>query len=239
MNGRSLKRTTSGAIATFLLLCISARASGPAISYGKDGCGKLEGGISLPCDESNFEVYSGLACTLGRNYLHPLVTKTVVDAYAILRDRVPGRKWQYGDTGWGKGGRIRPHRTHQNGLSADFFMPVNGKSGQPSVLPVYPWNKFGYGIDFTKTGTYKELQIDWKAVVNHWLALKEAGEKYGVAIGRIIIDPPFQPILLKADERAAQFRSVLMEKSAWIRHDEHYHIDFLNPDTARKDLKCD
>ena len=78
----------------------------------------LEGGESVPCSGDNFEAFATTACVMGRNYLHPLVVETVVDAYGILSEREPDRVWQYGDLGWESGGSFKPHKTHQNGLSA-------------------------------------------------------------------------------------------------------------------------
>jgi murein endopeptidase len=73
---------------------------------------------------------------------------------------------------WPSGGRIRPHRTHQNGLSVDFFVPVRNAQGKSVPLPISITNRLSYNIEFDISGKY--------------------------------VKP-------------------------WVRHDEHYHVDFAVP----------
>ena len=42
-----------------------------------------------------------------------------------------------------EGGWLRPHKSHQNGLSADFFVPVVDAGGRPSKLPISAVKKLG------------------------------------------------------------------------------------------------
>lgn len=191
---------------TRALLLVAALASGAAaeeaLSYGEGGCGRLSGAVALPCSGPNFEAFTRVACLTGRNYLHPLVASTIIDAYASLGE---GRRWRYGDLGFKEGGRFKPHRTHQNGASADFFVP---------------------------------LTDDWKATGAHLSALREAGRKHGVGIKRVIIAPEYIAPLLAAAPSIRDLEPVFMKTSAWVRHDEHYHVDFSLPAAATRPLRC-
>lgn len=210
----------------------------PSIAYGGGGCGKLEEGEALPCSGDNYEAFASTACALGRNYLHPLVTKTVVEAFGVMAKELPKRQWQYGDLGWEEGGSFRPHKTHQNGLAADFFVPVNAEDGSSALVPISVFNKFGYDVEFDQRGHYEDLSIDWRALTSHLIALETVGAKHGVTIKRVILTPEFQKLLLKADPRATRFQGRFSRRRSWVRHDEHYHVDFELPKRFRRPLKC-
>ena len=62
--------------------------------------------------------------------------------------------------GWPKGGAFWPHRSHENGLSVDVFVPVRDAAGQAREVPTWPWNRFGYGLDFAeKYRNIPEVQV--------------------------------------------------------------------------------
>lgn len=226
-----------------LLLLMLPLSSGPetpgeALSFGGGGCGKLQGGVSLPCSGINYQAYADTACALGRNYLHPLVQQTVLGAFVALESSGSKRVWQYGEMGKAEGGSLWPHKTHQNGLAADFFMPVTNKSGEPVQVSISAFNKFGYGLEFDQKGNLDDLHIDWRAVGQHLLALESAGKPLGVQIERIIITPDFHEALFRQNPGLGRLAALFMRKEAWVRHDEHYHVDFRIPDRLRRPLKC-
>ena len=223
-----------------LLFIVLVAAPNPkeALSYGKGACGKLEGGTALPCQGENYEMFAKTACALGRNFLHPLVIQTIEEAYTLLQKTDPDRVWQVGDLGWKEGGSFKPHKTHQNGLSADFFVPVQNTKGAPSKVPISVFNKFGYDVEFDANGSYKDLDIDWPALARHLVALDNAGTKRGVAVELVILDPKLRKIFLQHAPRARLFASRFSKKRAWVRHDEHYHVNFSIPKRLRRKLVC-
>lgn len=230
---------TTPLLVMLLLQSGSARATEPdQISFGGGSCGKLKGGTSLPCSGENFHAFADTACALGRNYLHPLVQKTVVDGFKALATRGSKRQWQYGEMGKEEGGPLWPHKTHQNGLAADFFMPVVNKSGEAAEVPISAFNKFGYDLEFDKHGKLDDLVIDWQAVGEHLIALESTGKAHGVQIERIIITPDFHETLFRVNPNLKRLAPLFMKKEAWVRHDEHYHIDFKIPGRLRRPLKC-
>lgn len=124
---------------------------------------------------------------------------------------------------------MRPHRTHQNGLSVDFMVPVLDARGRSVPLPSSPLNKFGYGLEFDASSKSGELHIDYAALAEHLYALKEAARKHKVGIALVIFDPALKPVLLKT-ARGKELESLpFMKGKPWIRHDEHYHVDFALP----------
>ena len=92
---------------------------------------------------------------------------------------------------------MKPHRTHQNGLSADFMVPVRDLKNNIINLPTHIFNKFGYDIEFDSTGLSKNLQIDFEAMTLHLHYLHQPCLKHKVNIDLVIFDPHLQTHLLK------------------------------------------
>jgi penicillin-insensitive murein DD-endopeptidase len=198
--------------------------------FGTVSNGRVEGSVKLPLAGPNFTAYSKLGATAGRTHVHSKVADIMTAAYAASASADPSVVYVYGETGLPSGGRIRPHRTHQNGLSVDFFVPVRNEAGKSVPLPTGPTNKLGYDIEFNAEAKFAEYSIDFPALAEHLYQLHIAAAARGVGIARVIFDVPFLPKLF-ATPRGAYLKAHLpfMKGRAWVRHDEHYHIDFAVP----------
>jgi penicillin-insensitive murein endopeptidase len=198
--------------------------------YGTTAKGRLEYGWQLPSSGENFSAYSLLGVGAGRNYLHSEVQKIVVETYAELQRKAPSKLFVYGETGWEEGGQFRPHKTHQNGLSVDFFVPVLNSDGESEALPTNTFNKFGYNIEFSQQGQYDDYRIDYDAMALHLLTLKQVADRHGVKVWRVIFDNTLQKQLF-ATQYGTDLQAALTfsKKKPWVRHDEHYHVDFELP----------
>lgn len=214
-----------------LVLAVAFPAMGAdSICYGTTSKGKLEHGCKLPYAGDNFSAYSRLGATLGRTHVHCKVSAVVLAAYDDLRNSSPDKVFVYGETGWASGGSFKPHKTHQNGLSIDFMVPVVDKAGKSVPLPTSAFNKYGYEIDFDAKGNNGELTIDFEALAAHILAIKRAADVRQVKIWRVIFDPKLQPFLHTTKAWPGLEGQVkFSERRSWVRHDEHYHIDFEIP----------
>ncbi len=200
--------------------------------YGTTKEGRLENAVKLPDSGKNFVAYSSLGVFLGRTYVHSLVRDAVLAAFESLEKSHPDTVYMYGETGLRNGGVFKPHKTHQNGLSVDFMVPVLDKQHQSVPLPTSLFNKFGYGIEFDDQGRYEGLSIDFEAMASHIKALHLAALDRGLGIKRVIFDPKLQPYLYKTrDGEYIKQHIIIPQKRSWVRHDEHYHVDF--------DLKCE
>lgn len=203
--------------------------------YGTPSKGSLKNGVALPERGKNFEPFTSLAITLGRTYVHSTVKSVVVSAYQNLSKTFPNKKFMYGETGWEEGGKFAPHRTHKNGTSVDFMVPVLDKQGKSVTLPTSVFNKFGYNIEFDKKWKYEELTIDFEALSAHIYFLNEAADQHQVSIKRVIFDPRLQPILFKTKYgKLLKGKIKFNSKQAWVRHDEHIHVDFTIPCKKKK-----
>ncbi len=229
MNTRQRSNVLWVALALSLAGVNTAHGS-DSICYGTTSQGKLEHGCKLPYDGENFTAYSLLGWTLGRTYVHCKVAEVMLAAYEDLDRRLPDKVFVYGETGWASGGRFKPHKTHQNGLSVDFMVPVVDRSGRPVPFPTSAFNKYGYAVDFDAKGRRSELSIDFEAVAAHILAVKRAADARQIRIRRVIFDPKLQPFLRGTKAWSALEGQVrFSERRSWVRHDDHYHIDFDIP----------
>lgn len=227
MNGKSAQ---SAGLALAALLTSAASFAIESTCFGTVSAGVLENGVKLPLTGKNFSAYSGIGAAAGRTYVHSKVESVIVAAYARLSITEPDKVFVYGETGWAGGGRMRPHRTHQNGLSVDFMVPVTDKAGRSVALPTSAFNKYGYGIDFDTEGQFGELGIDFEAMAEHLYELAAAAKRQNAGIALVIFDPPLMPLLFNT-KRGAWLKANLpfMQGQAWIRHDEHYHVDLSVP----------
>lgn len=209
------------------LLLAGAAHAADSQCFGTVSNGRIEGSVALPASGPNFSPYSHAAIALGRTHVHAQVAEIVAAAYAELARLTPGVHYVYGETGWPSGGRFRPHRTHQNGLSVDFFVPVRDGSGSSAPLPTRVGDRFGYDIEFDGEGRWGGYRIDFDALAEHLYQLHRAAKARGIDLALVIVDKPWLPRLF-ATPRGAYLRQHLnfMKGKPWVRHDEHYHVDF-------------
>src|SRR5205823_13277325 len=90
-----------------------------------------------------------------------------------------------------------------------------------------PLNRFGYDIEFDAAGRYADLAIDFAAVAEHLYQLDLAARTYRIGIALIIFEEGYLPRLF-ATARGPYLKQNLkfMRGKPWVRHDEHYHVDF-------------
>ena len=210
------------------LLCDAASAV--STCFGTTSNGRLENGVKLPSKGNNFISYSSLAELIGRTYVHSSVKEIVVAAYDDLETTNPDKVYKYAESGFKKGGQFKPHKTHRNGLSVDFMTPVINSKGESVHLPTNLFNKLGYNIEFDSHSQYSDLSIDYEALAAHIIALHRQAKKMGYDLWRVIFDPQLQVNLFKTKHADYLKDNInFSKKRSWVRHDEHYHIDFLIP----------
>lgn len=212
-------------ILLFLPSIVSAQES---ICYGTTSSGRLEGGVKLPSEGINFVSYSKTAEIMGRTYVHSIVRNVIVDSYKILETEAQDKVFKYAETGFKNGGKFKPHKTHQNGLSVDFIVPVTDEQGKSVHLPTNFLNKLGYTIEFDEKSRYREYSIDYEAMAAHIVSLHKMAKKYDVDLWRVIFDPKLQ-YNLKRTKYWPYLKTHIQfsQKRSWVRHDEHYHVDFI------------
>ena len=222
-------KTTHIAVAAMLAIGAATASAAGSRCHGSVNRGSIDGSVQLPPEGANFTAYSALAISMGRNHVHSEVSAIILDAYAKLERTAPGSQYVYGESGNEFGGRFRPHRTHQNGLSVDFFVPVRDKDDRPARLPTPATQRFGYDIEFDKNARYGAYSIDFAAMAEHLYQLDQAARARGHGIALVIFDTAYLPRLFATPRGTELKRLNFMKGKPWVRHDEHYHVDFAVP----------
>ena len=229
-----MKLCSRGSVAAvaFLSLLASpdARADNISTCFGTTANGRLENARELPSGGPNFSSYSTIGRMIGRTHVHSSVSAAVLAAYAAIEQTLPDRVFVYGETGKEDGGPFGPHKTHQNGLSVDFMVPVVDENGESVKLPTHVLNKWGYDLEFNDKGELDDLRIDFEAIAEHIYQLHRASKTLGGDLRRVILAPELQRFLRSTKRWDYLERNVEFSQSrSWVRHDEHYHIDFDFP----------
>ncbi len=226
-----MKRGAVQIVLFSLLVLVMGDGRAGSVCYGTTRNGRLEGGVRLPTEGPNFVSYGMLPEQAGRTYVHSEVRDVIVDAYRMLERDQPGKVFKYAETGFREGGPFKPHKTHRNGLSVDFMAPVTDRAGKSAQLPTNPFNRYGYDIEFDATGRYGDYVIDYEALAAHIVALHKAAKRHGIGIWRVIFDPALAPRLYATKYGPYIRKNIeIPRRKSWVRHDEHYHVDF--------DVKC-
>lgn len=193
---------------------------------GTPANGRVQHAVALPTTGVNFGPYTQLGAQLGRTFVHATVRDIVVAAYHGLEQEQPGVEYIYGETGLRLGGPMPPHRTHRNGTSVDFMVPVRLADGRPATLPRSAANRYGYDAEFDSEGRLDGLQIDFVAIAAHLQQLDQHARRHGAGIARVIFDPALTRKLFDTPSGALLAKLPFMKAKPWVRHDEHYHVDF-------------
>ena len=202
----------------------------PSVCYGNIVNGRLENGKRLLYAGPNYHAYHIAGYITGRTFMHSTARDVSRDAYAALAESNPELRFVYAESGWRHGGRIWPHKTHANGTSVDYMVPLRTDGGAVTEIHASVLNQLGYGINFDNEGRGNGVRIDFEAMAKHLLALDEAARKHGIRIARVIFEPPLHKYLFATESgKLLESRMPFMKERAWIRHDQHYHVDFEVP----------
>jgi len=196
-------------------------------SKGNIADGTLLNGKRIPSKGDNFITYSYIGSLIGRNGVHSKVRDVILDSFNQIYQDYPEYKFVIGECSWLSGGQMKPHRTHQNGTSVDFLVPIRDEDNEINYLPTHIFNKFGYALEFDSLGASESMKIDFNAMGLHLYYLHKSCIANNIKIGLVIFDPKLQRLLFET-EWGAKVKPLMRftTKSVWVRHDEHYHINF-------------
>lgn len=204
----------------------------PSESVGVVSKGSLKNGKLLPFSGTNFYYFDEKSYLSGRAFANHKVYNTILRSYKVLEDYYPNRKFRIMECSNESGGKMWPHRTHQNGMSSDFMMPKL-KSNQP----YYGLDSLGikhYWLSFDDNGKYTKddsIIIDFEKIAHHILILNMEGKNQGLKISKVIIKVAYKDELF-----IGKYGQLLKNSGIYIVksltpeinavHDDHYHIDF-------------
>ena len=206
--------------------------SGASQSTGNVGNGKLINGRIVPFKGVNFHYFDTTSYLKNRCFVHEKVLNTILGAYVALETTAPGIQFGLMECSRENGGKIRPHLTHQNGLSVDFMTPLL-KDGKQCTDYDYTGAPH-YFMEFDADGIYKRDQsvsIDFETMALHLLTLIEMAGKNGLALEKVILKLDLKDNLFatpsgkKLKASGVYFAQQLTPIINRL-HDDHFHVDF-------------
>lgn len=203
-----------------------------SFSRGSVSNGSLVNGHVVPFSGENFFYFDSLSYTSGRAFLHSVILKSVLGTYKKMQLLKPGRNFVIMECSNQHGGKISPHRTHQNGLSIDFMSPLIKNN-----LPYHNLDSIGaehYLLDFNSEGkliSEPAISIDFNLMALHILTLQEELKKNGYEIEKVILKINLKDDLFKtANGKKLKSSGIYFAQKLLTMidnlHDDHYHIDF-------------
>lgn len=203
-----------------------------SISSGSVGKGQLKHATLLPFSGSNYQYFDTSSYLMGRGFMHTDVANIILAAMEELDSTCAERKFYIMESSLKQGGKLDPHRTHQNGLSVDFLCPKL-KDNQP----YYELDTIGalhYFLAFNDQGQLNKdtsVCLDFESIAQEILALNNAANQYGYSIEKVIFK-----LELKDELFATKTGKLLQQKNIYFArhldkmvndvHDDHFHIDF-------------
>lgn len=204
----------------------------PSESIGTVSQGSLKNGKLMPFEGNNFHYFDTASYLGSRAFVHENLKQTLLNSYHELETTRPTQHFCLMECSNKDGGKIHPHRTHQNGLSVDFMSPLK-LAGQP----YYGLDTIGaahYLLDFDENGNYTKdtnISIDFETLAQHIWTVEQHARKNGLKISKVIFK-----MELKDELYATEYGQKLKSSSIYITknlsplinslHDDHYHIDF-------------
>ncbi|MBK7130054.1 MAG: penicillin-insensitive murein endopeptidase [Crocinitomicaceae bacterium] len=208
----------------------------PSKSVGTVSEGELVNGRIIPFYGENFQYFSAESYLGGRAFAHEKVINTLLLFYADLKSNYPERFFYIMEMSNKQGGKIYPHRTHQNGLSVDLMLPKI-KNGQPD----YSLDSLGknhYFLSFNDHGEFagdSSLTIDFELLAHQLLLLDFCAKKSGLKIAKVIIKLEYKDELFTTSfgEQLKNTDIYFAQKLTPLindLHDDHVHVDFEEKD---------
>jgi penicillin-insensitive murein endopeptidase len=204
----------------------------PSKSNGTEGKGTLENGKLVPFSLGNFRYFDTLSYLKGRAFLNDKVLKTILDSYKDLQSSEPDKKFMLMECSEKKGGKLFPHRTHQNGMSADFMMPL--KRNNKQYLDLDTTGVSHYWLEFDDQGRFTgdtAVAIDFNLVAKHILILEKNARKNNLKIKKVILKISLKDELFRTTDgkKLSQSNVYFAESLPNLidsLHDDHFHVDF-------------
>lgn len=217
-----------------VLACLASSVLTGALAqstcYGQVNKGRVEHSVSLPREGANFVRMAQGPISAGRVFVHSLVHNILIDAFASLSTEMPGIRWVYGETGLAEGGPMPPHKTHQNGLSVDLFVPVLDRAGNSVQFPNRADNGYGYQVDFDASGQNSSHSIDFAGLGELLYQLQVAAQKRGSGLSLVVFQKELRSRLFET--KRGEWLKANIPFPNWddaVRHDDHVHVDFHVP----------
>lgn len=204
----------------------------PSTSIGSPGNGTLKNAKILPPKGKNFFYFDSASYAQDRAFTHSIVREILLNTYEELDVLYPGRIFGIMEASNKNGGKMDPHRTHQNGMSIDLMYPKLKNN-----VPYRGLDTIGfmhYLLDFDDEGIFHDdasICIDFPTTAHHIYLLSEEAENLNYKIDKVIVYTAYLDKLLNTPygkllkRKGIYFAQKLSPKINSL-HDDHFHVDF-------------
>lgn len=210
----------------------------PSISHGTVGNGSLENGKLIPWEGIGYRYFDTASYLGGRAFLNDKVLASILDGFKALNGFKPieeGEKkplFRVMECSHQKGGKLYPHRTHQNGTSVDLMMPKL-KNGQ-DYNELDDIGSRHYFLNFSDQGILDSdtsVQINFEKVASMIMCMNKGAQLYGYKVSKVIIKIEYKDALFAGPVgQKLKSSGIYIVKSLGPQvnafHDEHIHLDF-------------
>lgn len=201
-------------------------------SIGSVSNGSLVNGTIIPFSGSNYSYFDTTSYLGGRAFTHQTVAKIILNTFAKIEADGVTRKFKVMEFSNEHGGKMYPHRTHQNGFSVDLMMPLKKNN-----KPYYELDNLGamhYLLEFNTQGQYVKdttISIDFEMVAREIMTMDRLAKKNGFRIQKVIFNT-----FLWDELTSTSWGQILINEGPYFTrklekvindiHDDHFHIDF-------------
>lgn len=201
-------------------------------AVGTPGSGSLRHGKLFPYSGVNFVYFDSSSYVNSRAWCHEQLKSTLIKSFEELDTLAPGIRFGVMELSNQHGGPIKPHRTHQNGLSVDLMMPL-----QKNNEPFTELDQLGashYLLDFDQNGRWSNdtaVHIDFDNLALLILTIHKQASKQGLKLKKVIINTHLKDELFRSG-----YGTVLKQSGVYVvqhlepivndLHDDHIHLDF-------------
>lgn len=136
--------------------------------------GSLINAQILPYWGKNFQYFSKESYLAGRCFIHSALEQVLVNSFHDLEQMDSTAFFYLMEASMEKGGKISPHRTHQNGTSIDLMIPL-----LKNKIPYHGLDTIGvshYLLNFDKNGKYTDdpsIQINFDLLALEILSIQK------------------------------------------------------------------
>jgi penicillin-insensitive murein endopeptidase len=203
-----------------------------SVAVGSVSDGTLKNGKPVPFSGTNFRYFDSVSYLNERCFVHEKLKLTLLNSFSELETIIPDRIFTVMECSNREGGKIYPHRTHQNGLSVDLMVPL-----LKDDRPFYELDTIGsthYILEFDNSGAYKSepsIKIDFETIAQQLLSLNDAARKNGLKISKVIFKTELKEELFATTSGKKLLNSgIYFTRSLTpvinALHDDHFHVDF-------------
>ncbi len=201
-------------------------------SIGTVSNGKLENGCYLPFEGENYKYFAENSYLMGRCFINCAINSFLISTFKDLESSIPNRTFYLMEASNEKGGKISPHRTHQNGTSIDLMVPLMKENTPYTKLDTIGIEH--YLLNFNEKGEYIEdtaIKIDFETLALEILTIEKNASLHNWKISKIILKTEYQKFIFStkySDQLKSSniYFTQKLEPAINQLHDDHIHIDF-------------